>query len=58
LIEIVEDIETLKTALDALDCDSTKQVHSAKIILNKMLNHKIAQIDQFEKHLDQQFDSA
>lgn len=58
MIEIVEDIEQLKTALAALDSESTEQQHAAKIILNKMLSYKTAQINEFEYYLNRQFDSV
>ena len=58
MVEIFDDIETLKFALMALEDGNSDDRVAARNALKKMLNDKILVVEQFEEELEDLFDNV
>lgn len=57
MIEIFDDIETLRFALIALEEGAGDERYAARQALRKMLRNKLAIAEAFESELDAMFDN-
>jgi hypothetical protein len=58
MVELFDDIETLKFALMALEDGTSDDRLAARDALKKMLNDKILVVEQFEEELEDLFDNV